>query len=260
MDAISKRKKKKERKKKRLRKIIAKGKERKKQSKEEKKKRNLIVKERKNERKKERFLSVYLFGFMAYVGFCRLFNAKSILIQIISSISNNSFQHEYTVELSKTFLFPAIQFSQTILIQTIPFCISVVFVHSQLNVKTILFQVIQFYISTQFSSIWPIDRTLSSATYPGLSGSESDDNEGVLCIPQFLYYWNLTISVISGTLVKGCLSFCRGAVGVFYSPSRLGKERKSSERKIGCKKKKAKKQNKKKQKPNKENKKKESKE
>ena len=63
-----------------------------------------------------------------------------------------------TVLLSKTFLFQAIQFSQTVLIQTIQFSISIVFVHTQLNIKTILFQ------STQFSSVWPIDRTLSSAT------------------------------------------------------------------------------------------------
>ena len=63
---------------------------------------------------------------------------------------------------------------QTVLIQTTQFSISIVFVHTQLNVKTILFQaiqfsvstismsktvlfqVIQFCISTQFSSIWPI--------------------------------------------------------------------------------------------------------
>ena len=37
---------------------------------------------------------------------------------------------------------------------------------------------------TQFSSIWPIDGTLSDATTPGQSGSESDDNEGALRIPQ----------------------------------------------------------------------------
>ena len=36
-----------------------------------------------------------------------------------------------------------------------------------LNVKTVLFQVIQFSISTQFSSIWPIDRSLSGATTLG---------------------------------------------------------------------------------------------
>ena len=37
---------------------------------------------------------------------------------------------------------------------------------------------------TQFSSIWPIDRTLSGATIPGQSGPGSDYNEGVLHIPQ----------------------------------------------------------------------------
>ena len=36
----------------------------------------------------------------------------------------------------------------------------------------------------QFSSIWPIDWTLSGATTPGQSGPESDGNERVLCIPQ----------------------------------------------------------------------------
>ena len=46
--------------------------------------------------------------------------------------------------------------------------------------KTVLFQIIQFSISTQFSFIWPI----SGATTPGQSGPESDGNEGVICIPQ----------------------------------------------------------------------------
>ena len=36
--------------------------------------------------------------------------------------------------------------------------------------KTVPFQIIQFCISTQFSSIWPIDRTLSGATTLGQSG------------------------------------------------------------------------------------------
>ena len=34
------------------------------------------------------------------------------------------------------------------------------------------------------NSIWPIDRTLSSATTLGQSEPGSDGNEGVLCIPQ----------------------------------------------------------------------------
>ena len=61
-----------------------------------------------------------------HIKLCRLFNAKSIFIQIISSISNNSVLHEYS--LSKTFLFQAIQFS-----------ISTDFVYTQLNVKTVLY-------------------------------------------------------------------------------------------------------------------------
>ena len=40
------------------------------------------------------WLVSWLVGFMAYNP-CRLFNAKSIFIQIISSISKNSVHHEY---------------------------------------------------------------------------------------------------------------------------------------------------------------------
>ena len=50
--------------------------------------------------------------------------------------------------------------------------------------KTVLFQTIQFSMNTQFSSIWPIDRSLSGATISGQSGPGSDGDEGVLCIPQ----------------------------------------------------------------------------
>ena len=50
--------------------------------------------------------------------------------------------------------------------------------------KTVLIQTIQFSISIQFSSIWPIDRTLSGAITLGQSGPGSDDNEKVHLIPQ----------------------------------------------------------------------------
>ena len=50
--------------------------------------------------------------------------------------------------------------------------------------KKVLFQAIQFSISTQFSSIWPIDWTLSGAITPGLSESGSDGNKRVRHIPQ----------------------------------------------------------------------------
>ena len=43
---------------------------------------------------------------------------------------------------------------------------------------------VQFSISTQFSSISPIDKTLSNATTLGQSGPGSNGNERVICIPQ----------------------------------------------------------------------------
>ena len=60
-------------------------------------------------------------------------------------------------------MFQAIQFCRTVQLS-----VSVVFVYTQLNVKTVLFQTIQFSISTHFSSIWPIDRTLSGTNTPRL--------------------------------------------------------------------------------------------
>ena len=129
------------------------------------------------------------------------------------------------------------------------------------KVKTIPFQTIQFNISTQFkykyslivknisissysfysisynsnnsvsykyavSSIQPIDRALSGAIIPGQSWPGSDGNKGVPRIPQ--------TSSITGTSPSdylpsylghslGGLPLCRGADGVFFSPSQLDK-------------------------------------
>ena len=47
-----------------------------------------------------------------------------------------------------------------------------------------LFQAIQFSISSQFSSIYPIEKTLSGASTPDQSRPGSDSNEGVLHVPQ----------------------------------------------------------------------------
>ena len=66
-----------------------------------------------------------------------------------------------------------------------------------LHVKTVLFQVIQFSISTQFTSIWRIDRALSDAITLGQNGPRSHGNEGVLYIPQS--------SSITGTSPSVCL-------------------------------------------------------
>ena len=84
--------------------------------------------------------------------------------------------------------------------------------------KQNLFQTIQFSISTLFSSIWPIDRTLSGATTPSQSGPGSDGNEGVLRIPQSSSITG-SFSVIYRIFVG---RVCGDAVCVFYSPIRLG--------------------------------------
>ena len=52
--------------------------------------------------------------------------------------------------------------------------------------------------------------------------------KGNLHSPMLQHHWNLTVrlfSVVSRTFVWGVLPLCRGAVSVFYSPSRLGNKR-----------------------------------
>ena len=54
----------------------------------------------------------------------------------------------------------------------------------QFKCENSLFQAIQFSISTLFSSIWPIDRTLSGATTQDQSGPGSNGNEGYSVFPK----------------------------------------------------------------------------
>ena len=68
----------------------------------------------------------------------------------------------------------------------------------------VLFQTIQYTVS----SIWPIDKTLSSATTLGKSVSGSDGNEGVLLIPQR--------SSITVTSQSDCLVSYLGDLLEFY--------------------------------------------
>ena len=121
------------------------------------------------------------------------------------------------------------------------------FVYAQLNDQTVLFQTIQFSISTLFkcqlvlcltiqSSInyvfalilnvkqfyWPIDKTLSSATILGLSGPGSIGNEEIPCISQSSCITGTSPSdclmSYAGHSLAGVLPLGRDAVGVFYSP------------------------------------------
>ena len=119
--------------------------------------------------------------------------SKTVPFQTIQFSISTQFKCKSTVYLSKTFLFQAIRFSQTV----------------------------EFCISMQFISIQPIDRARSGATIPGQTGPGSNGNEGVLRISQS--------SSINGTSPSDCLVSILGhsleevAVGVFYSTSRQGK-------------------------------------
>ena len=65
------------------------------------------------------YLYIYTRGFglvwfglvLWHINNCRLFNAKSIFLHMISSSSNNLVQFKYSVSMSKTLLFQTIQFS-----------------------------------------------------------------------------------------------------------------------------------------------------
>ena len=93
--------------------------------------------------------------------------------------------------------------------------ISIVFACTQLNIKTVLFLTIQFRISTQFSSIRPIDRTQSGVTIPGQCGPGSDGNKGLLYIPQSS---SITGASPSGRLISLKSSQC----SLQFQPTRPG--------------------------------------
>ena len=137
----------------------------------------------------------------------------------------------------------AIEFSQRVLIQTIQFNISMVFVHTQLNVKTVLFQTIQFSlstvlmsktvlfqtiqfcISTQFSSIWPIGPYQVQLLQARVDlGAMAIKGYSVFTkAPALLQPHHQNVQRYIQNTRCGVLHLCRGAIGVFYSPSRLAK-------------------------------------
>ena len=83
----------------------------------------------------------------------------------------------------------------------------------------------QISVTLQFSSILPIDRTLSGATTHDKHRRGSDGNEEVLCIPQRSSITGASPSVCSVSYpehVWWVLPLSWDAAGVFYSPNRLG--------------------------------------
>ena len=121
--------------------------------------------------------------------------SKTVPFQTIRYSISTQFKCKYTVYLSKTFLFKAIQFIQTVLIQTIQFSISVQLI--LFNTKIGPYQVLPEWTWEQWH------------------------------FPKLQHHWNLIIrllSVLSRTLIGGILPLFRGAVGEFYSPSKTSVE------------------------------------
>ena len=75
----------------------------------------------------------------------------------------------------------------------------------QFKFQIIIFQAIQYSISTQFSSIRPIDRTLSVTIITGQSEPGSHGSEGVLSLSQNSSLTIRLFSPISRKLVAGVL-------------------------------------------------------
>ena len=86
--------------------------------------------------------------------------------------------------------------------------------------KTVLFS-----ISTQFNCQKHFHFKLFKQLYVIIQLSVNTVLMSKNSSPKLQHCWNLTIrlfSVISGHSLGGVLPLCRGAVSVFYSPSRLG--------------------------------------
>ena len=191
-----------------------------------------------------------------HINLCWLFNTKSIFIQINNTISNNSAEHKYIFQLSKPFLFQAIQFAQTVLIQAIQLRISIDFVYTHLNVKTVLFQRNKFNVST--ISISKIVQTLPFRISPQQFYFEkfflaAAVHSFDICDPliglyqvqplrtiedlgarqwrsalhssKLQHYWNLDTRLFSvifrALVVRGVLSHCKDAVGVFLPTGQI---------------------------------------
>ena len=110
-------------------------------------------------------LAIYFCFFLWFKGISLPF-LSVLLIMIVYRLPNFWF-YWFGLECILVVLFQAIQlngFKYCYVLPTIQLNISHLF--TLLNVKTVLFQTIQFSISTHFSSIWSIYRTLSCATTP----------------------------------------------------------------------------------------------
>ena len=139
---------------------------------------------------------------------------KNISISSYSVLSNSSNSHS---SFKYKYSFPQTQLNiKTVLFQIIQFSVIIVSMS-----KTVLFQVIHFSISMHFSSTGNIDRILSYANTPGQSRTGNDGNEGVICIPQSSGIIGVSSSDFFSIISRNPLP-TKDAVGVFHSPTQLG--------------------------------------
>ena len=144
-----------------------------------------------------------------HINICGLFNAKFIFIQTVlfqtiqfsieySLIAENIFVSSYSVLSNGSHSSSSVSYN----------CI---FVHTQLHVKAVLLQTIQFSISTQFRSIWSIDQAqaLRTRVDPGALAMK-----GVLRVPQSS---SIAVSSLSDRLV----SYQRVSLGKSYSSAEM---------------------------------------
>ena len=80
---------------------------------------------------------ICLFGFYGISTFVSYLMSNPLLYKVLFQTIQFSMSTQFNCK--KTFLFQGIQFSQTVLIQPIRFSISIDFVYTQLNVKTVLY-------------------------------------------------------------------------------------------------------------------------
>ena len=123
--------------------------------------------------------------------------SKTVPFQTIQFSISMQFKCKYTVYLSKTFLWQAIQFSPTVLIQIIQFSISMQLTHRYGPIRG-------YHSRPEWT--WEQWQWRSAPHSPK-------------------HHWSLAIrsfSVIPGHSLDGVFPFCRGAISVFYCPSRLG--------------------------------------
>ena len=124
--------------------------------------------------------------FLWHINHCRLFNDKTIFIH--KTVLFQTIQFSISLNIKNSSILSSfvkkVKWFQVLLCITNNSINHQTFIYTQLNVKTVLFQTIQFNISIQFSSIWPIDRTLSDATTLGQNRTGSNGNKVVLYISQ----------------------------------------------------------------------------